>query len=361
MLIGGFCVVGLAFGSQALFYTVVSEIIPRHLRAITQAMLNFTAGVGAVIALLYIVAGLFFVSIVLTTACYNPPPRQLESTLTTRQKIISIDWIGTLFLTSGLTTLALALQWSDNPYKWADADAHLLAPFATSVVLLTAFGLYEWKVKKDGILHHDLFQDRNFVISLISVFAEGTSYFTTNSYYAFEVQALTHQSLFDAGLRYSILFFASGLFSLATGAYTTWTKQLREPLVLGFILLTLFNVLMATIDESMPHTVFWGYPVIGGMGIAILLTNLTVIIQLSTPPSMVSITTGILTAVRSLGATVALAINSAIFSNALSSNVESKMASSILPLGYPQEQLGVLIQALMAGDMIALQSNFWLC
>jgi MFS family permease len=373
-LIAGFCVLGLSFGGQALFYTVVSEIVPRRFRAAAQATINLTSGLGGIIALLmgggllknseygnyriywYVVAGLFFFSIAGVAVCYNPPPRQLESSLSTKQKLASLDWVGAFLLTGGLTTMAMALQWSDNPYKWGDAAPHVIAPFVVAVVLLVLFGVYEWKIKKDGLLHHSLFGDRNFVISLITIFTEGLAYFTSNSYYAFEVQVLTQKNLFDAGLRYSIMFFSAGAFSVAVGAYTTWTRQLREPLIFGFVLLTVFNVLMSTITENTPQNVFWGYPVVCGMGIGVLLTNLTVITQMSTPPAMVAITTGILTATRSLGATVALAINSAIFNDAISSNVPTKLADEVIPLGYPPEQLGLLIQAFMSGDQTAIQS-----
>lgn len=152
------------------------------------------------------------------------------------------------------------------------------------------------------------------------------------------------------------MFFTAGVFSVAIGAYTTWTRQLREPLIFGFVLLTVFNCLMSTITENTPKNVFWGYPVIGGIGIGVLLTNLTVITQMSTPQEMVAITTGILTATRSLGATVGLAVNSAIFNSAMSSNVGSRVRSAVLPLGYPPEQLGMLIRAFISGDPVAIQS-----
>ncbi|KAJ5390454.1 uncharacterized protein N7496_001522 [Penicillium cataractarum] len=373
-LIAGFCIVGFSFGGQALFYTVVSEIVPRRFRAVAQATLNFTSGIGGIISLLmggallkdgdygkyriywYVVAGLFFISIAGVAFCFNPPPRQLESILTTRQKLASLDWIGAGLLTGSLTLLAIALEWSGNPYTWGDADPHIIAPFTIAIVLLMAFGFYEWKVKKDGLLDHRMFHDRNFLICLVTIFTEGMSYFTSNSYYAYEVQVLTDENLFDAGLKYSIVFFSAGFVSVLVAAYTTWTRQLREPLILGFIFLTVFNSLMATVTSHTSSNVFWGYPVICGMGIGVLLTNLTVITQMSTPPEMVSITTGILTATRSLGATVALAVNGAIFNGALTSNVGSKVASAVLPLGYPPDELGVLIPAFLSGDQSAIQS-----
>lgn len=52
MVICGFCLVGLSFGSQSLIFAVVSEVLPRKNRPIAQGTVNTGAGLAAVIALL---------------------------------------------------------------------------------------------------------------------------------------------------------------------------------------------------------------------------------------------------------------------------------------------------------------------
>lgn len=51
-------------------------------------------------------------------------------------------------------------------------------------------------------------------------------------------------------------------------------------------------------------------------------------------------------AVRSLGGTVGLAINTAIFNSALSTEIPSKIAAAALPLGLPPTSLGMFIGGL---------------
>ncbi|KAL2696062.1 hypothetical protein AAEP93_003362 [Penicillium crustosum] len=345
-LIAGFCVLGISFGCQSSQYAVASEILPRQHRSYGQASVNVTAGIGAIAAILmggallnndnanfriywYIVAGLYFIGVVGVAIGYRPPLREQESTLTNQQKFASMDWAGALMLSIGLVTFCTALQYSENPYGWT--NAHVVAPFVVGVVLLVTFAVYEWRYKDDGIMNHKLFGDRNFVVVVVAVFIEGLVYFTTNSYYVFEVQTLTQMDLFQAGLRYSILFFtasASALFN---------SIQLGPS---GF--------------TSTSATVLWGYPVIGGIGLGCLLTNLTVAAQMSTPKGMISVATGVVIATRSFGASVGLAVNNALFKRAIASNLAPKIAAAVLPLGFPKSELGSLIAILSSGDAAAI-------
>ena len=369
-LIAGFCILGISFGNQSISYAIPSEILPRRYRSLGQASLNVVAGVGGIVGILvagallkdnnvanfriywYIVAGLYFIALAGVAVGYRPPPRQLERSLSTKQKINSLDWTGTSVLTAALVTFCVALEYSDNPYTWS--NAHVVAPFAVSIVLYLLFAVYEWRFKTDGIMNHQLFSNKNFAMSITATFVEGVAYFTTNSYFTREVQILTRTNLFEACLRYCILFVATVTFALLAGFYTAWTKKLCEPLSFGFIVFIIFNFIMASVKTSTSPIVFWGYPVVGGMGLGCLLTELTVAAQMSTPKDMISVTTGIVISVRSLGGAIGVAVNNAVYNQALSRNLVPKIAAAVLPLGFPQQYLSDLVAALSSGSSEAL-------
>ncbi|KAJ5793082.1 uncharacterized protein N7503_009060 [Penicillium pulvis] len=372
MVIGGFCVLGMSFGSQSLLFAVVSEVLPRKHRPTAQATVNLTAGLGAVAGLLmggallrynnlenyrvywYVVAGIFMASSVLCVCCYNPPPREAQIALSTREKLRRLDWIGIGTFSPGLTLFCVGLAWSQNPYTWS--DAHILAPFIIGVVLLIAFVLYEWRWKSDGMLHHGLFKRRNFPISLGIAFAEGLSFFTCNNYYPYETGLLTGGSLWTVALHFTILFFASVAFAPVAGLWSSTRKVVRSPLFLGVSSLVIFNILMATITPHTNLTVLWGYPVFAGLGLGMILPIVMVAAQLDTPPELISITSGLMTSIRSFGASIGLAINNAIIHNSLSKNLAPKIAEAVLPLGFPQASLPALIGALSSGSATAVES-----
>jgi hypothetical protein len=71
-------------------------------------------------------------------------------------------------------------------FVWAAAP--VLATLIMGIVLLIAFGVYEWKFTKTGILHHDLFRGgkdggRTFAICVGLIFIEGIMLFAYVIFY----------------------------------------------------------------------------------------------------------------------------------------------------------------------------------
>ncbi|KAH9211560.1 major facilitator superfamily domain-containing protein [Leptodontidium sp. 2 PMI_412] len=366
----GFTVTGVSFGCQSVLMAIVSEILPRKHRPFAQATINATASIGGISGIVmgglllrhgalenyrvyfYVNAAIFGAASLGCALYYNPPPRELEVSLTNAQKLRQLDWIGYLLCAPGLVLFSIALSWSRNPYPWT--DAHILSPFIIGVIMMIIFGVYEWRYKKDGMLHHGLFRDKNFAIAMIAIFAEGLIFFTMNSYFAFQVSTFTGADLLIAGLHYAVLFAVATPVPIMAGAYSSWRKEVRSPILLGFVLFVIFNILMTTTTSSSPRGVFWGYPVIIGVGLGTCLPAIMVAAQLSTPPDLIALASGLIITFRSVGATVALAVNNALFNSALSTEIPAKIAAATLPLGLPQSSLGPLIQALTSGDQAAL-------
>ncbi|PVH69717.1 MFS general substrate transporter [Cadophora sp. DSE1049] len=368
-LIVGFCVLGLSFGSQSLLYAVPSEVIERRHRAWAQASVNCSASIAAVVAVLlgggltksgnlenyrifwYVVAAIYFLAVVSVIIGYNPPPRDLEISLKTREKIQKVDWIGALLITSGLTLLCIALQWSGTRYSWG--DAHILATFIVGVILMSGFGIHELWFKADGVCHHALFNDRDFAITMVATFCEGIGFFTPNNYFVFEITVLDGIDSFSASLRFLIVFIVSMTSALVSGYWITKARQVREPLALGFAGLVVFNALMAGVNSSTPSAAYWGYAVFAGTGLGFILVSLTLSVQMSTPGALISPASGLFIATRGFGGAVGIAINNAIFQNGLKS-LPTKVAEAVLPLGFPATELGLLIGALNSGNTTAI-------
>ncbi|KAF9774086.1 hypothetical protein IL306_007962, partial [Fusarium sp. DS 682] len=109
-LIAGFAIMSINYGCQSLSIAVISEILPRRQRPMAQAAGNISAGLGAILALFmgggllqhgkvsnyrifwYITAGLYAIASLGCFIGYNPPPRNLQVTLTRSQKLKSLDW-----------------------------------------------------------------------------------------------------------------------------------------------------------------------------------------------------------------------------------------------------------------------------
>jgi MFS family permease len=360
--IAGFCVMGISYGAQPLLHAVVSEVLPRKQRPIAQATVNASAGLGGFLGVciggsllkdgvlenyriyLYINAGIFLAAAAGLALLYNPPRRELQTVLSTTEKLRSLHWISYFLFTSGLVLFCLSLSWSRNPYPWS--DPRVTATFAIGVVLMIGFAVYETRFKSNGILNHQLFKNRNFPLALLTIFAEGLAFFSFNAYFAFEIGVKTQSNLLMSALPLGIFFLSSMVFAYLAGFYSSKRRQLRLPLVAGFTMILLFFVVMAATFADNIQPAYWGLAVILGAGTGVILPLTMVAAQLSTPADLISITSALVIATRSLGGTVGLAINNALFNSALATELPRKIAGATIPLGLPSTSIPDLIAGL---------------
>lgn len=118
---------------------------------------------------------------------YRPPKRHTRlDHLSFLQKIARLDLPGCGLLTSGLTLFLVGLNLGGGVFVWASVQ--VLAPLIIGIAILIAFGMYEWKLNKTGILHHDLFRGgkdrgRTFAICIGLIFIEGILLFSYIIFY----------------------------------------------------------------------------------------------------------------------------------------------------------------------------------
>ncbi|KAL2795242.1 major facilitator superfamily domain-containing protein [Aspergillus keveii] len=366
----GQVIMSLSLGTQPLIHAISSEILPRRYRAVVQSGVMNAMQAAGVVTLLgggamirdlhegfrafwYLNAALYGTASISYALLYNPPPRptQLGTTL---QKLRRLDWAAYILICTGMTLFVMALTWADNPYPWS--DARVLSTFILGVGALAALGVYETVFKKDGMFHHSLFKDdRNFALANVLMFVEGTASFALNSYFPLEMAVIFETDPVRVGLRYSVVFFASSVGVALVSIVVVKRRMLRWPLVVSYVFITLFFVLMAPISLTDSNNV-WGYAVILGAGIGICLTLAVTTAQISAPPELIALTSGLVIAMRAFGAAVGLAIYTAIFNAKLPGAVGSKVAAAVMPLGLSPDALEPFIGALMSNDQELLMS-----
>lgn len=318
MVLGGLTVTGLEFGVLPLLHAVPSEILPRRWRAPAQAAVMIANSFGLILGLViggvlsrgdqegfrryyYIATALFAGAAVICFVAYKPPPTRLQASLTLHQKLSQLDWIGYMLLASSLVLFCIGLAWSQNPYPWS--DPHTSATFSIGAALGVLLVVYETKFKADGMFHHGLFhgENMNFAIALFAVFCEGLAFFAATIGFLYQDDQVL------AAVRFSIAFMATIPASIATGIYCTITKKVRWITVISFLIFVAFFACMATTDQDSATNV-WGYPVLLGSALGMTLITLVTTAQLSIPPELISVASGLLISIRSLGGTVGIAI-----------------------------------------------------
>ncbi|KAK7751976.1 hypothetical protein SLS62_006119 [Diatrype stigma] len=358
----GFTVIGVAFGSQPLLHTVTSEVLPRRWRGYGQAADMVSNCTGSIFGLLvggalnrtndpasdgfryyfYITMAIYFAAAAICFFAYNPPQTELQHRLGFGEKLAKLDWIGYALLASGLVLFCVALSFINNPFDFG--EPHVAATFAVGLSLALALVAYETFWKKDGMFHHGLFTgNRNFAVSLFCVFSEGIAFFAANNYFAFQVSVLYETDAVVVGTRYTIMLVSASVGAVATGWYCAIYKKVRWATVLAFVIFTAFFACMATSNLETDRLV-WGYPVLMGIALGMTLTTLVTVAQLSTPPELISIASGLIISVRSLGGTIGIAIYNALFNDAMSI-IGTNISNAAAPKGLSPGDMDVFISA----------------
>jgi ABC-type iron transport system FetAB permease component len=168
------------------------------------------------------------------------------------------------------------------------------------------------------------------------------------------VSVLYETDALVVGTRYSIMLISASVGASLTGLYCAVTRKVRWITVLAFAIFVAFFAAMSRTDQS-TDTPVWGYPVLLGFALGMTLTTLVTVAQLCTPPELISIASGLIISVRSLGGTIGISIYQALFVDKLNA-MGDNIAEAVLPLGLSLDSLGPFIGALNAHDTVALGS-----
>ncbi|KAL0475049.1 major facilitator superfamily domain-containing protein [Neurospora intermedia] len=363
----GFAIIGLGFGSQPLLHVVTSEVLPRRWRAWGQAADMASNTLGAAVGL-YVGGALnrtgdprgewfrvYFllkmaVYVVAAGLCwwvYHPPKRLLQKSLSTREKLARLDWGGYFFLAVGLVLFSVALSYSRNPFEWSDPQVS--ATFAVGMLFVIGLVLYETRIKKDGMFHHKLFTgNRNFAVAMFCVFSEGVAFFAANTYFAFQVSVLYESDALLVGVRYSLIMIIAAVFACLTGWYCAATRRVKWATSAAFGMFVAFFICMATTTRKTDIPT-WGYAVLLGSALGTTLTTLVTVAQLSTPPELISVASGLIISIRSLGGTVGLAVYNALFHDVVK-NLGNNVGKVVVPKGISPDDVEMFVTALEARD-----------
>lgn len=182
--------VGVAASLFGIVTAIPSEVLPHKHRSYGQALvfvmsqgasLPSNLGIGRAIQndpvngwrwIFYSLIVLYGIQPLLWFFAYRPPKRVNELT----KARPSLDIVGYVLLAAAVVPFLTALSWGGAVYPWK--SARVVATLVVGIAMWITFGIWEWKGRSDGILHHDLFKDRNFTWSVVGLTVEGWTYLT---------------------------------------------------------------------------------------------------------------------------------------------------------------------------------------
>jgi EmrB/QacA subfamily drug resistance transporter len=263
----------------------------------------------------------------------------------------SIDWLGVLTLIGAVTPILLALSLGGGKdFPWGSAS--IVTMFGLGVVFL---GLFLWRESRaaEPILPLDLFKNRIFTLSVITVMLVGLSMFGAIINLPLFIQGVQGQSATSSGNAILPLMFGSIVFSILSGQIVSRTGKYRILAVVGQIIIAFGMFLLSTMAIDIPPWQTAIYMVVMGIGLGIAQPLYTLIVQNAFPPQRLGVVTSATTFFRSIGGTIGVAVFGTVVNNRFASEYQAQLPAQL----KSSPQIGAFLanispQALISPDTI---------
>jgi EmrB/QacA subfamily drug resistance transporter len=239
----------------------------------------------------------------------------------------SIDWLGAITLICTVTPILLALSLGGGrDFPWNSAP--ILMMFGLGVVFL---GLFLWREARaaDPIIPLDLFKNRIFTLSIITVTLVGVGMFGAIINLPLFIQGVQGQSATDSGNAILPLMFGSIVFSIISGQIVSRTGKYRILAVIGQIIIAVGMFLLSTMTIDIPTWQTALYMVVMGIGLGIAQPLYTLIVQNAFPPQRLGVVTSATTFFRSIGGTIGVALFGTIVNNRFASEYQAQLPAQL--------------------------------
>ncbi|KAJ5521002.1 Major facilitator superfamily domain general substrate transporter [Penicillium fimorum] len=240
-----------------------------------------------------------------------------------KAKLANLDCLGNILFLGMVISLLLALQSGGNKYPWA--DAHVIAPFIVSGVLLLAFIANEIKEKDNAAIPPRIIKSRSIWGTSLFAFCISGAFFVFSYYLPIWFQVVKGSSAIQSGLMNLPLILSSVILSVLTGLLVTYIGWYNQFLLGCSVILTIGSGVMTLLGVHSGPNKWIGYQVIVGIGYGMGQHLPFVVASSNLAPTDVPTGTVIMSFIQFLSGAIFIALGEAVFQNRLLSSVRSSV------------------------------------
>lgn len=239
-----------------------------------------------------------------------------------------IDYLGSTALILWSVPLLLALSWGGSEYDWNSWQ--IIGLFAGSAVMLIVFLIIELRAA-EPIISPRLFKSSIFTVSTISTFLLAAGMFGTILYLPYFVQDALGQSATNSGVILTPMMLGFIVSSIIGGQLLSRTGRYKIIALFGFVVATIGMVMLSRMTVNTSNPELLRNMVVTGLGIGVMMSLFTIVVQNAFPPRQIGEVTASLTFFRSMGSTIGLAVLGSVLTNSFASNLQANMPAALKP------------------------------
>lgn len=243
--------------------------------------------------------GCFYVGIPFAAVAFVVLQKTLH--LPTVRREVSIDYVGALLLTSGVSILLIWVSLAGTRFDWASVTTAWMV--AAGALLLAAFGVVEGRVR-EPIIPLRLFRDRTTSLATFASVMVGVAMFGSTVFLAQYFQVGRGMSPTRAGLMSLAMVGGLLVSSVVTGRVIARTGRWKRYLVGGSVLMVAGIGLLGTIDASISLLRVGVFMAVLGVGLGAVNQNLVLAVQNSAAHSDIGSASSLATFFRTMGGSI---------------------------------------------------------
>ncbi|KAG2183566.1 hypothetical protein INT43_006572 [Umbelopsis isabellina] len=242
------------------------------------------------------------------------------------RKLKQIDYLGVILLVSCIVCLLqFPLDRGGSEMPWNSPI--IITLFTVGGVLGLAFIFVEGKVAKFPVIPGHVFKIRTVVSVYISIFFTGFLYFGEIYYLPIYLQVVNGASATGSGLRMMPLLLTQVVLSWLSGLLTSKTGNYRYILMIGYLIMTVAAVLIATLDEHSSQFKQVGLLCMIGMATGCTMQNSLIAVQSAVEPKDAAVVISVRNFWRSVGGVMGVAVCGSLLNNSLYNRLPAALGS----------------------------------
>ncbi len=245
----------------------------------------------------------------------------------------------------------VALQAGGYSHPWK--SAYVICTLIIGLLLIIAFGLWEWKFAKHPIIPHALFEGQNIIaMTFLIAFVGGMNFYSLLNFFPLSFTNIYDPDPVKVGLMGLGPAIGTTFGATLGNASVAFTRgRAREILLFSCILMTAFTGALAACTPNTPG-MYMAFGTIAGFGVGGVLVPTGAIALIVAPDALIASVVALGLSIRVVGGSIGNAVYFNVFYEKINKFLPERVLDAALNANIPPASLVPFMTKLQSGDMV---------